>query len=107
MMAFFAYFAHRQTQPSIERPVRLPGFMRWVALAVGIVCAVLLIFGGWNSASVVLGTTDHALFFVGVLVLATYVPLHLWRRFSDKRRPEVPAEPSLPVAAEAEPELSV
>jgi len=44
MMAFFAYFAHRQTQPSIERPVRLPGFMRWLALAVGIVCAVVLVF---------------------------------------------------------------
>jgi amino acid transporter len=99
MMAFFAYFAHRQTRPSIERPVRLPGFMRWVALAVGIVCLVLLTFGGWNSASVVLGTPDHALFFVGVLIVAAYVPLHLWRRFADRRRgeetpvevPEVPA----------------
>jgi len=107
MMAFFAYFAHRQSQPSIERPVRLPGFMRWVALAVGIVCAVVLVFGGWNSASVVLGTTDHALFIVGVLIVAAYVPLHLWRKFSDRRKPEAPAEPSLPVAAEAEPELSV
>jgi amino acid transporter len=107
MMAFFAYFAHRQTQPSIERPVRLPGFMRWVALAVGIVCAVVLVFGGWNSASVVLGTTDHALFIVGVLIVAAYVPLHLWRRFSDRRSPEAPAEPSSPVAAEVEPELSV
>ena len=86
MMGFFAYFVHRQTRPSIERPYRLPGFMRWVALAVGIVCAVLLIFGGWNSASVVLGTTDHALFLLGVLVLAAYVPLHLWRRFTDRRR---------------------
>ena len=59
--------------------------MRWVALGIGIVCAVLLLFGGWNSASVVLGTTDHALFLLGVLVLAAYVPLHLWRRFTDRR----------------------
>ena len=59
--------------------------MRWVALATGILCAVLLLFGGWNSASVVLGTTDHALFLLGVLVLAAYVPLHLWRRFTDRR----------------------
>jgi amino acid transporter len=86
MMGFFAYFAHRQTRPSIVRPYRLPGFMRWVALAVGMVCAVLLIFGGWNSPSVVVGTPSHSLFFLGVVVLAAYVPLHLWRRFTDRRR---------------------
>jgi hypothetical protein len=55
----------------------------------------------------VLGTTDHALFIVGVLIVAAYVPLHMWRRFSDRRKPEAPAEPSLPVATEVEPELSV
>jgi amino acid transporter len=108
MMGFFAYFVHRQTRPSIERPYRLPGFMRWVALVVGIVCAVLLIFGGWNSASVVLGTTDHTLFLLGVLVLAAYVPLHLWRRFTDRRRGgETPAAETPPggetLAGEATP----
>jgi len=85
MMGFFAYFAHRQTRPSTERPYRLPGFMRWVALAIGILCAVLLTFGGWNSPSVVLGTPSHSLFFLGVLVLAAYVPLHFWRRVTDRR----------------------
>ncbi len=102
MMAFFAYFAHRQTQPSIERPVRLPGFMRWVALAVGVVCLVMLTFGGWNSALVVLGSPDHALFFIGVLIVAAYVPLHLWRRFSDRRLgAETPVEAPADVAIPA------
>jgi amino acid transporter len=86
MMAFFAYFAHRQTRASVTRPVRLPGFMRWVALAIGIFCAVLLLFGGWNSPSVVVGTPSHSLFFLGVVVLAAYVPRHLWRRVTDRRR---------------------
>jgi amino acid transporter len=91
MMGFFAYFAHRHTRRSVERPVRLPGFMRWVALAIGIVCAVLWMFGGWNSPNVVLGTPSHSLFLLGVVVLAAYAPLHLWRRFSDRRRAAVPA----------------
>jgi amino acid transporter len=85
MMGFFAYFAHRQTRSTVERPFRLPGFMRWVALVIGLVCAVLLIFGGWNSPSVVLGTSSHSLFLLGVLVLAAYVPLRWWRRFTDRR----------------------
>jgi amino acid transporter len=105
MMGFFAYFAHRQTRPSIERPYRLPGFMRWVALAVGLICAVLLIFGGWNSPSVVVGTSSHALFFVGLLVLAAYVPLHLWRRVTDRQAPGSPT-PAL-VADAAEPGVAV
>jgi amino acid transporter len=103
-LCFFAYFAHRQTRPSVERPVRLPGFMRWVALAIGIFCAVLWIFGGWNSPSVVVGTPSHSLFLLGVVVLAAYVPLHLWRRFTDRRSTESPAPASLSAAS---PELPV
>ena len=101
MMGFFAYFTHRQTRPTVERPYRLPGYMRWVALSLGIVCAVLLFFGGWNSPSVVVGTPSHSLFILGVLVLAAYVPLHLWRRFTDRRRgEEIPAElPEVPAPA--------
>src|ERR1700736_3975789 len=100
MMAFFAYFAHRQTRPSIERPYRLPSYMRWVALGIGVLCAVLLTFGGWNSPSVVVGTSSHALFFVGLLVLAAYVPLHLWRRVTDRRAPGSPTPARVANAAE-------
>jgi amino acid transporter len=103
-LCFFAYFAHRQTRPSVERPLRLPGFMRWVALAIGIFCAVLWIFGGWNSPSVVLGTPSHSLFLLGVVVLAAYLPLYLWRRFTDRRSTDSPAPASL---SPASPELPV
>lgn len=96
MMGFFAYFVHRQTRPEIQRPYRLPGFMRWVALAIGVLCLVLLTFGGWNSPLVVLGTPSHSLFFLGVLVMAAYVPLHAWRRFSDRRRGSRQAPPTHP-----------
>ncbi|MEZ0050526.1 amino acid transporter [Mycobacterium sp. MAA66] len=106
-MGFFAYFAHRQTWTSVERPFRLPSYMRWVALAIGIFCAVLWVFGGWNSPSVVVGTPSHELFLIGVAVLAAYVPLHLWRRFSDRRSmTEAPAAVTVVVPAGAEPGLS-
>jgi amino acid transporter len=110
MMGFFGYFVHRTMRKEVERPVRLHGYMRWVALAVGIFCLVLWSFGGWNSPSVVVGTDSHSLFVVGVLVLAAYVPLYMWRRFSDKRQPESSAPGAEPVGAEpvgAEPEIQV
>jgi amino acid transporter len=103
MMGFFAYFAHRHTRPEVARPVRLPGFMRWVALAIGIVCAVLLTFGGWNSPSVVVGTPSHSLFLLGLLVLGAYVPLHLWRRFSDRRKAAAPTTTTAVLPDMAEP----
>jgi amino acid transporter len=84
-LTFFVYFLHRQTRPEVERPMRLPGAMRWLALALGIFSAVLWVFGGWNSPSVVVGTSSHTLFFLGLLVMAAYVPLHLWRRWTDRR----------------------
>jgi amino acid transporter len=106
MMGFFAYFAHRQAWTKVERPFRLPGFMRWVSLAIGIFCAVLWVFGGWNSPSVVVGTPSHFLFLLGVVVLLAYFPLYLWRRLSDRRAGATVPPAAIPVAA-AEPELQV
>jgi amino acid transporter len=97
VLAFFSYAAHRQTRPDAERPVRLPGFMRWVSLALGLFTLVLWVFGGWNSPSVVIGSPGHDLFLLGIAIVAAYVPLHLWRRFSDRRLgPAVtPADPAV------------
>lgn len=104
-MAFFAYFAHRQLWTDVHRPFRLPGFMRWVSLAIGIFCAVLWVFGGWNSPLIVLGTQSHFLFILGVVVLLAYFPLHMWRRMTDRRIAGSAA--SAEVAAEPEPEHSM
>ncbi|MGW4249424.1 APC family permease [Nocardia sp. NPDC004722] len=86
-IAFFSYAVHRQTRPDAVRPLRLPGFMRWVSLALGVFCAIMWAFGGWNSPAIVVGTPSHDLFLLGVAIVAAYVPLHLWRRFSDRRQP--------------------
>ena len=59
---------------------------RWIALA----CALFLTFdyfvGGWNSPNIVVGPGQgHTLYLLGFVVVALYVPLHLWRRMTDKR----------------------
>lgn len=110
-LTFFVYFAHRHTKPDLERPVRLPGYMRWVALALGIFSAVLWTVGGWYSPSVVVGTKSHSLYFLGLGILAAYVPLYLWRKLSDQRsavaalRSHLP-HPHLPAPADV-PETAV
>jgi amino acid transporter len=98
-VAFFSYAVHRQTRKDAERPVRLPGFMRWVSLVLGVVCAVLWLFGGWNSPSIVVGESSHTLFLLGIAIVAAYVPLHLWRRWQDSRI----AVPKVVESAVAEP----
>jgi amino acid transporter len=86
-LVFYGYFLHRHTKPDIERPVRLPHAMRWLALAAGVFLTVLWAYGGWNSPSVVIGTKSSSLFLLGLAVMAAYLPLHLWRRFTDRRLP--------------------
>lgn len=86
-LVFYGYFLHRHTKPDMNRPVRLPSAMRWLALAAGIFLTVLWAYGGWNSPSVVIGTKSSSLFLLGLAVMAAYLPLHLWRRFTDRRIP--------------------
>jgi hypothetical protein len=78
-------FLHRRTNPEIERPVRLPDGMHWLALALGIFLTFLWAYGGWNSPSVVVGAKDPSLFFLGLAAIGAYLPLHAWRRFTDRR----------------------
>jgi amino acid transporter len=110
-LIFYGYFLHRQTQPEIERPVRLPHAMRWLALALGVFLTILWAYGGWNSPAVVVGTKSSSLFFLGLAIIAAYFPLYFWRRFSDQRAAGrgyptdaatlAAAVPAVPTSAEA------
>jgi len=53
--------------------------------------------GGWGSPNIVVGAGQgHTLYLLGFAVVAAYVPLHLWRRMTD-RRDGVPSLGSLPI----------
>jgi amino acid transporter len=84
-LAFIGYFIHRQVHPELDRPYRLPGAMKWLALALGIFIAVLWGFGGWNAPAVVVGSKNPGLFFLGLLIIAAYLPLYFWRSWQDRK----------------------
>jgi amino acid transporter len=84
-LAFFGYFLHRQLRPELDRPVRLPTAMKWLSLFLGVFLAVLWGFGGWNAPAVVVGSKSSDLFFLGLAIIAAYLPLYFWRTWQDRR----------------------
>jgi amino acid transporter len=79
------YFVYRHMRPDVPRDYRLPTFVKWIALAIFAFWAVVYFYGRWNAPSIVVGPgTSPFLFILGLLIMATYIPLHLWRRRADK-----------------------
>ena len=85
-LALLGYFVYRHRRPDEPRPFRLPTVFKWVALAIFAFWVVVYFFGGWNAPSIVVGPTEGPfLFILGLVVMATYIPLNLWRRRSDRK----------------------
>ena len=92
-LAMAGYFVYRHYRPDVPRPYRLPTYMKWVALAIFAFWVVVYFYGGYNSPHIVVGPKSSPfLFFLGLIIMCSYVPLHLWRRRQDRRLP-VPALP--------------
>jgi amino acid transporter len=84
--ALCGYFFVRQFRKDQVSPFRLPGFFRWIALAMGLGLTYVYFAGGWNSPNIVVGAGEgHTLYLLGFVIVAAYVPLHLWRRMTDRR----------------------
>ncbi len=84
--AMFGYFLHRQFRPELHRPVRMPGSMRWLALASSIFFLFVWAYGGWRSPALIVDASEGPfLFWLGIAVIAAYLPLYLWRKASDRR----------------------
>ena len=82
-LVVFAYFILRQRRPDIERPYRLPEFMKWVALVIGVFFAIVWLLGGIFYSNI--GNT-LTYYLIGIGVLLLYIPLYLYRtRVEDKR----------------------
>ncbi len=83
------YFILRRDRPDVRRPFRLPEWMKFVALAVAAIYAVIYFYGGPVYASCgcnAAGTTTLPYYFIGWGVLALYLPLYWYRkRVEDKR----------------------
>jgi amino acid transporter len=107
----FAYYHLRQTRPNLPRPVKLPEFMKYVALAMAAFFLVIYFYGGPIYASCSCsqaGKSTLPYYFMGFGVLALYLPLYLYRKKVEDPRNGVRAtEAEIPtgvaVATEAVP----
>jgi amino acid transporter len=87
-LALAGYFVHRQLRPDVERPYRLPGFVRWIALAIFAFWMVVYWYGGFNAPHIVVGPNESPfLFLLGLAIMCAYFPLYWWRAASDRRNP--------------------
>jgi len=85
----FAYWWLRRTRPNLPRPVRLPGFMKYVALAILAFYLFIYIYGGpiyADCACNAAGKKTLVYYFLGFGALAMYFPLYLWRHRVEDRR---------------------
>jgi amino acid transporter len=83
------YFILRRDRPNVRRPFRLPEWMKFVALAIAALYAVIYFYGGPTYASCkcnAAGTTTLPYYFIGWGVLLLYLPMYWYRkRVEDKR----------------------
>jgi amino acid transporter len=85
-LALLGYFVYRHRRPDVARPFRLPTMFKWVALAIFAFWVVVYFFGGYNAPSIVVGPDEGPfLFFLGLVIMASYVPLAWWRRRGDAK----------------------
>jgi amino acid transporter len=78
-----AYYLLRRDRPDMNRPVRLPGFFKYIALAMAALYFVIWIYGGVvytglpNAA--LGGANTRIYYFIGWAILLSYLPLYLYR----------------------------
>ena len=84
-VAMIGFGVFRLKRNDFPRPVKMPAIMGPIAIILGIGGLLLWAIGGYFAADYAVGDGYRWLFWVGLILLALYVPLHLWRRLEDKR----------------------
>ena len=81
------YYLLRNDRPNVRRPFKLPEWMKYVALAIAALYAVIYFYGGPVYASCscnAAGRKTLPYYFIGLAVLASYLPLYYWRKRADQ-----------------------
>jgi amino acid transporter len=83
------YYLLRKYKPNARRPVRLPEFFKYIALAMAVIYAVIWLYGGIQYSRI--GNT-LVYYLAGWGVLAAYLPLYWYRVYVEDKRtaPETP-----------------
>ena len=83
------YYLLRKYKPNARRPVRLPEFFKYIALAMAVVYAVIWLYGGIQYSRI--GNT-LVYYLAGWGVLIAYLPLY-WYRVHVEDKKQVPDAP--------------
>jgi amino acid transporter len=90
------YYLLRKHRPNLRRPFKLPEWMKYLALVIAAMFAVIYFWGGPMYASCSCsqaGRSTLPYYFIGLAVLAAYYPLYLWRKRGDAKN-EAAAPPA-------------
>jgi len=91
------YYLLRRFRPDMGRPVRMPGFFKYIALAMAALYFVIWSYGGYEYARI--GNT-RIYYFIGWLVALSYVFFYWYRVYiEDPRYSEAGEPPPAPAAA--------
>jgi amino acid transporter len=100
------YYLLRKHRPNVRRPFKLPEWMKYVALAVAAIYAVIYFYGGPVYASCSCNAAGHKTlpyYFIGIGVVLCYLPLYWYRvRVQNKRMAPPPAKAVVPPAVESQ-----
>jgi amino acid transporter len=98
------YYLLRKHRPNVRRPFKLPEWMKYVALGMAGLYAIIYFYGGPVYASCTCnaaGRKTLPYYFIGLVVLASYYPLYLWRKRDDRKIESPTAPPTKAVASQA------
>ena len=91
------YYLLRRFRPDMGRPVRMPGFFKYIALAMAALYFVIWSYGGYEYARI--GNT-RIYYFIGWLVALSYVFFYWYRVYiEDPKYSEAGEPPASPATA--------
>jgi amino acid transporter len=83
------YFLLRKYRPNVRRPFKLPEWMKYVALLIAAMYAMIYFWGGPVYASCSCSQAGHSTlpyYFIGIAVVLSYLPLYYYRKKVEDRR---------------------
>ena len=101
------YYLLRKDRPDVRRPFKLPEFMKYVALGIALMYAIIYFWGGPVYAACscnAAGKNTLPYYFLGIVTLLAYFPLFWYRKSvqdkKDKPAAVAPTAPSMAGGAE-------
>jgi amino acid transporter len=82
--SLIGYGIFRARRDDLERPLRMPAVMGPIAILLGVLSIGLWLIGGYYAADYAVGAGYRWLYWVGLILLALYIPLVAWRRAEDR-----------------------